>query len=118
MARGVDLTWRGGEHRFDLSKIELLRALQTACDAGPAWILARLGSGQWNVEDVVATIRLGLEGGGMPKDEARRLTKLHIEEDFGAKHVVLASAILMAALYGGEEGGDDADEGERKGQEA
>lgn len=117
MARGIDITWAGGEHHFDLSKIELLRALQTACDAGPAWILARLSSKQYYVDDIVSTIRLGLEGGGMAKDEARKLTKKFVEDDFGSKHVLTASMILMAALYHNEEAGE-ADEGEPKGQAA
>lgn len=107
MARSITLTWAGGEHDFDLSKIEMLRALQTACDAGPAWILGRLGSGQWNVEDVVSTIRLGLEGGGMAKDEARKLVRRYVEEDFGVKHVLVAKAILLSALYGEEDETDD-----------
>lgn len=102
MARGVDLTWPGGEHTFLLT-IELLRALQEKCDAGPAWVLARLGSQQWRVDDVVSTIRLGLEGGGLDKEEARRLVKRHVEDRPLTESVLTAQAVLMAALYGGEE---------------
>lgn len=115
--RGVDLTWRGGEHSFALP-VELLRALQDKCDAGPAYILQRLGSQRWYVDDVIQPIRLGLEGGGMDKDEARKLARKHVEDRPLAESVLTASAILMAALYGGEEAGDDADEGEQKGQGA
>lgn len=114
MSRAIDLTWAGGEHSFDLSKIELLRAHQAACDAGPAWVLARLSSNQWRVDDIVATIRLGLEGGGTPKDDARKLVRKFVEDDFGAKHVVVAQAILMAALYNGDEDAEDDDSGEAK----
>lgn len=108
--RGIDLTWQGGEHTFALP-IELLRALQDKCDAGPAWILARLSSKQWLVDDVIQPIRLGLEGGGMSKDDARKLTKKHVEDRPLTESVLTASTILMAALYGGEE---DADAGEPK----
>lgn len=108
--RGVDLVWAGGESRF-LLDINHLRALQDKCDAGPAWVLARLGSGQWLVDDVVSTVRLGLEGGGMDKDEARKLVRKYIEDRPLTESVLLASSILMAALYGGEE---DADSGEAK----
>lgn len=114
MTRGVDLTWSGGEHTFDLSKIELLRALQEKCDAGPAFVLARLAGGQWHVDDVIVTIRLGLEGGGESKEEARRLVKIHVEDRPLAESVLTAQAILMAAIYGAPEDGEDAGEGEPK----
>jgi hypothetical protein len=102
MRGGVELTWAGGEHLFLLT-IELMRALQDRCDAGPAWILARLGSGQWRVDDVVSTIRFGLEGGGMAKEEARRLVRVHVEEQPLTLSVMLAQGILMSALYGTED---------------
>jgi hypothetical protein len=102
MARGVDLTWAGGEHTFALS-IDLMRALQDRCDAGPAWILARLGSNQWRVDDVVSTIRLSLEGGGMDKEQARKLVKVHVEDRPLTESVLTAQAVLMAALYGAED---------------
>jgi hypothetical protein len=108
VARGVDITWQGGEHTFLLT-IDLLRALQERCDAGPAFILSRLTSGEWLVDDITSTIRLALEGGGLEKEDARRLVKRHIEEDFGVKHVLLARAILTHTLFS-EEGGDDAGE--------
>lgn len=102
MARGVDLTWKGGEASFALP-IEMLRALQDRCDAGPAWVLARLGSGQWYVDDIVSTIRLGLEGGGMDKEAARKLVRLHVEDRPLTESVMTAQAILLHALYGGED---------------
>lgn len=110
MARGVDLTWAGGEHEFALS-IDLLRALQDRCDAGPGWILARLGSGQWMVDDIVSTIRLALEGGGLEKEEARKLTKKFVEDRPLTLSVLTAQAVLAHALYGDEE---DASAGELK----
>lgn len=103
--RGIDLTWAGGEHNFMLS-IDLLRALQQKCDAGPPYVLARLRTNQWHVDDVIHTIRLGLEGGGLAKEEARRLTKFHVEERPLAESVITAVAILTYALVGGEEGLD------------
>lgn len=98
----VDLTWAGGEHTFCLP-IEQLRALQQRCDAGPAWVLSRLANSQWMVDDVVSTIRLGLEGGGLSKSEATRLVKVHVEDQPLTLSVKTASVILMAALYGVED---------------
>ena len=110
MGLGIELTWAGGEHTFELD-IARLRALQTACDAGPAWVLARLGSRQWMVDDVIQPIRLGLEGGGMDKEAARKLVELHVESRPLSSSVLTAQAILMATLYGGAEEVAD-DEGE------
>lgn len=98
----VTLTWQGGEHEFALP-IGQLRALQDRCDAGPAHVLGRLASGQWRVDDVTETIRLALMGGGLERSEAVRLVKLHVEEKPLAQSVTLASAVLMAALYGPED---------------
>lgn len=101
--RGVELTWAGGEHEFLLT-VDLLRALQDKCDAGPEFILQRLSSKRWFVDDVIQPIRLGLEGGGLPKDEARKLVKNHVEDLPLTFSVMTARAVLMATLYGN---GDD-----------
>lgn len=100
--RGTDITWAGGEHRFLLT-IELLRALQDKCDAGPMLILERLATKRWHVDDVIQPIRLGLEGGGLSKDEARRLVKKHVEDAPLTLSVMTAQAILAAALFGVED---------------
>ena len=100
--RGVEVTWAGGEHNFHLP-IELLRALQDKCDAGPAWILNRLSTKQWRVDDVIQPIRLGLEGGGMDKQDAYALAKRHVEDQPLHGSVDTAMVVLMAALFGAEE---------------
>ena len=100
--RPTDITWRGGEHSFLLT-IDLLRALQERCEAGPAWVLNRLRTGQWMVDDVVSTIRLGLEGGGLPKDAARRLVAQHVEDRPLAMSVITAQLVLAASLFGSED---------------
>lgn len=102
MARGVEITWAGGEHTFLLT-IELLRALQDKCDAGPAHVLNRLASGRWFVDDVIQPIRLGLEGGGLEKEEARKLVKRHVEDEPLSLSVMTAQAVLASALFGSEE---------------
>lgn len=112
MARGVDLTWQGGESNFLLT-IDLLRALEKHCDAGPNYVLNRLLTGEWRVDDIIQPIRLGLEGGGLDKEDARRLVRLHIEDNFSVKHVLLAKAILAHTLYGDVEEETD-DQGEPK----
>jgi hypothetical protein len=100
--RGVDMTWAGGEHRFLLT-IEHLRALQERCDAGPAYILERLTMGRWLVDDVIMPIRLGLEGGGMDKETARKQVKRHVEDEPLTLSVMTARVILAGALFGSED---------------
>lgn len=100
--RWIDLVWAGGEDRFCLD-INHLKAIQDRCDAGPAWVLARLRTNQWLVQDVTETIRLSLECGGMPKEDARKKVKVFVEDRPLTESVLTAVAILMHALYGSEE---------------
>jgi hypothetical protein len=94
-----DITWAGGEHSFDL-RLEHLRAIQDKCDAGPLHILNRLSDRTWLVDDVIQPIRLGLEGGGMSKDQARRLVAKFVEAQPLTLSVLTAQAILAMALFG------------------
>lgn len=103
------LTWAGGEHDFEL-RLEHLRALQDKCDAGPQWILMRLTSKQWFIDDVIQPIRLGLEGAGMEKEAARKLVQKFVEDRPLTLSVLTAQAVLMVALFGDE----DDQPGERK----
>lgn len=100
--RAEEITWAGGEHRF-LLNIELLRALQQRCDAGPEHVLNRLRAGTWMVDDIVSTIRLGLEGGAMSKEEARFLVEKHVESRPLAMSKITAMLVLSMALYGTED---------------
>jgi len=100
--RGMELTWAGGEHTFLLT-IDLLRALQDKCDAGPAFILQRLTQNRWMVDDVIQPIRLGLEGGGMGKEDARKLVKKFVEDRPLTESVLTAQAVLAGALFGAED---------------
>lgn len=96
------LIWAGGEHDFEL-RLEHLRALQDKCDAGPQWILMRLTSKQWFIDDVIQPIRLGLEGGGMEKEAARKLVQKFVEDRPLTLSVLTAQAVLMVALFGDED---------------
>lgn len=98
----ISLTWAGGEHDFAL-KIAQLRALQDKCDAGPPLVLRRLSTNVWHIDDVIQPIRLGLEGAGMEKEEARKLVVNHVEDRPLTLSVMTAQAILLAALYGVED---------------
>lgn len=99
----AEITWDGGIHDF-LFTIPLWRALQDRCDAGPEWVLNRLRTGQWRVDDVIEPIRLGLEGGGMKKEDARRLVAKHVENRPLSLSVLTAQLVIAACLY---DRGDD-----------
>lgn len=82
-----------------------LRILQKECDAGPPVILKRLTRGDWKVEDVSSTIRLGLVGAGMHQGDAMERVKTYVHDVPGAwtEAAMIAAAILAAALIGTEE---------------
>jgi hypothetical protein len=107
----VRLTWPGGEHDF-LLDIGKLRALQAACEAGPEQIFKRLGDGTWRVDDSFQTVRLGLIGGGMADEEARKVTTLAFDSHPLRSFCPVARLILLAALVGDKDDqvGEDAGE--------
>lgn len=113
MAVGQDITWAGGESRFLLT-IDLLRAIQDRCDAGPQHIFNRLGTGEWMVDDILQPIRLGLEGGGLDKEDARKLVKRHVEDRPLVLSVLTARLVLAHALFGEDEKEDGENQGEAK----
>lgn len=101
MGRRINLAWAGGEHDFEL-KLGQLRALQDACDAGPETLLRRMAAGDWRIDDLIETIRLGLMGAGMESKKAgplvTRLFELYPLTEFRET----AYRILGAALVGVE----------------
>jgi hypothetical protein len=110
----------GGEERdFRLAWGELMD-LQEKRDAGPAVVLARLSLGQWMLQDVTETIRLGLIGAGMDSAQAARLVRQHVEQkpwDLGGDRglVILAVKILAAATHGAPDEPAGKAEGDRSG---
>lgn len=67
------LVWAGGEHDFLLAAIGQLKALEQSRDSGPLEIYVRIVNGTYRGDDITEVLRLGLIGGGMDKDEARKL---------------------------------------------
>lgn len=104
MSRHGDITlaWADGEYRFRLGWGELI-ALQEDCDAGPAYILDRLVTGRWRVQDIRAVILHGLTGGGLEPARVRALVRRHVEEAALNEALPVAQAVLLAALNGSDE---------------
>ncbi len=99
----VDLDFGGGTYRFRLAMGEL-EELQEVAGAGPYHSLRRLLAGDWHLQDVRDTIRLGLIGGGLPANDALKLTRRYVDErpDW-LRNATLAIAVLSAALAGAPE---------------
>lgn len=95
----VTLDWADGRYLFRLP-VEQLEELQELCDAGPAWIHARLGAGQWRRKDISETIRLGLIGGGMKPTDARKLIARYVDARPLEENTLVAQVILSAVLVG------------------
>ena len=91
-------------------KIKELRLLQGSLDSGPSAILNRLQYGEWRVDDIIETIRLGLIGGGMIHGEAKRLTDDYVCQGYLVQYLPVSIKCLMAALIGDQE--DQPDLGE------
>lgn len=99
----VDVDFGGGTFRFRLAMGEL-EELQEATGVGPYRCLQRLLGGEWHVQDVRDTIRLGLIGGGASPPDALSLTRRYVEErpDW-IRNASVAISVLSAALAGAPE---------------
>jgi hypothetical protein len=94
----ITMTWGDGEHRFALP-LGRLRELQEKTGAGPLKLFNRIRSGDWLVDDLRETIRLGLIGGGMAPDAAFALVRRYLDEAGGYLEAVpFAQAILLSAM--------------------
>lgn len=90
-----------GEGHYDLGlRIGELISLQEKLGCGPYVAANRLLHGDWLVEDVTETIRLGLVGGGMSQQDAYNLVRRNVREGYLFDYVALAGRLLMAALSG------------------
>lgn len=98
----LTLTWVGGEHRFRL-RLGELRALQDIANAGPDRVLRRIVSGDWRVDDLLATVRLGLIGAGLDEGEAKRLVLAMAEQHPLLHFQHVAQMVLMDAITGIED---------------
>lgn len=111
MSRDASISnyWGDSEYVFRLP-IGQMRELQEKCDAGPQFLLSRVSSGEWRVDDLRETLRLGLIGGGLKPDKALTLVRRYFDPFPYADHVLQVQMILGAAVFGvaEEDGGKKA----------
>jgi hypothetical protein len=103
-ARVRDVVFADGEYDFRLGWGQLVE-LQESSNAGPHFILNRLHSGAWLMEDIAHTIRLGLLGADpeMKPSKATTLVRRYVMERPPLENHTLAVVILTAALMGSPE---------------
>lgn len=97
---------------YDLClRIGELIELSEVRDSGPPMILARLSEGAWFPQDIIETIRLGLIGGGMHPQQAKKLTERAVQSGYLLDYQTVALEALYAAMVGvpadAPETGDD-----------
>ena len=106
------IIWAGGEHEFKFA-IGEMRALEKLCDAGTASILLRLLDGTWKIDDIIHTLRIGLQGGGLDEREAMRT----IENAYPVANLyelsVVAATVLAQFVSWPTGKGEDEPEGEK-----
>lgn len=99
----IILEWADGEYPFRLP-LGQLRELQENTDCGPLFLFNRIIAGQWRIDDLRETIRLGLIGGGMEPAKAHTLVKRYVDDRPFTESIKPAQAILGAALIGAPDG--------------
>lgn len=91
-------------------------------DPGASGLMAiqgRLADGTFLIGDIRETLRLGLIGGGMEREDAARLVDRHVVSGYLVKAAMLAGEVLYAALSGSPDDQPGADQpGGAKGQPA
>lgn len=69
-------------------------------DCGPPAILSRLSEGAWFPQDIIETIRLGLIGGGLHPQQAKKLTERAVQSGYLLDYQTVALEALYAAMVG------------------
>ena len=116
MQGDIELPFGNGTYLFNVAKHKQMFELQDRCGViatgtdgesipvpcGPLEILNRLRRGTWREVDVVATIELGLVGGGMSIPEKNKLMREFVADEPKGLLAATAARIVFAAVYGAE----------------
>lgn len=95
----VEFDWGDGPHRFRLG-IKEARELEAKRDCGLYRLMHRIASGDWRVDDLRETIRIGMIGGGGSPEAVLNLIKRYFDEEPVAKQMEPALRILKAFSFG------------------
>ena len=93
------LLWGDGEYRFRLG-IKEIRELQEKTGVGPHALLRRVVAGDWRVDDLRETIRVGLIGGGLEPTKAMVAVLRYVDDRPLLESVEPVVQILNGVLAG------------------
>mgnify|MGYP001951583045 FL=1 len=82
-----------------------LRRLQELTGRGPHRVLEDLRNGDWKVDDILHTVRLGLEATGTEPKEAAALVRRYIEEP--QRYLSTGRLLAISILINGLEAPDE-----------
>lgn len=101
----VTLKWADGTYTFRLG-MDQLEELQKKCGAPFGVIASRVFRDEFDIRDIVHTIRLGLIGGGMPAVEALDKIEFYVDgkplapPGDPSSSLAVARVILSAVYFG------------------
>lgn len=95
----TEFDWADGTYKFRLG-LGQIRELQEKTKVGPRRLFVRIQSGDWLIDDLRETIRLGLIGGGMEPVKALELVRAYFDKRPKLENVEPALRILGAFLIG------------------
>ncbi|WP_370281564.1 gene transfer agent family protein [Pseudooceanicola sp.] len=96
----IFVEWGGAERRLSLTYGGLLDIEEACGKVGIGEIYLRLGQHQYRAAYVYHVIRLGLIGGGMTSQEAKRLLDERFDVTPLVRHVEIALDLLIAVMAG------------------
>jgi hypothetical protein len=99
----TEFDWADGRYRFRLAFDQWIE-LQEKTDCGPFVLLQRLQRGDWKIQDIAESIRIGLIGGGQTPDKARTLVERYVKARPPLESHHAALAIVLAGVIGAPDG--------------
>ena len=103
MRAEVTAYWAGEDRLFALSFGDILDIEEACGKLGFGEIYLRLGRHQYKAEFILNILRIGLIGGGMKSDEARRLVESRLIGVGFARAVEVCIDLLATAMEGVEQ---------------
>ena len=94
----IERPFAGRTRKFQLRYGEI-EALERQCGVGIGEVMLRLGTHRFKAADIWETVRLGLEGAGMPEMDATAVVMPYHATAL-AGHLQLAADIISAAVTG------------------
>lgn len=102
MDGSVEFEWGDGLHKFRLG-LDEARELQTKTGVGPYRLMRRIAEGDWLIDDLRETIRIGMVGGGADPAAAMNLIRTYFDKHPKTKNIEPALRILHAFHIGADD---------------